>query len=295
MIEVKTIARNISLIESRAKGYEKILLQLKPQKQEPTTIGITGAPGAGKSTIVDGLIQQMINDNKKVAVLCVDPSSPFNMGALLGDRIRMSQWYLNSNVFIRSFASRKALGGLSPMMIEITEYVKTAGFDYIIIETVGVGQNEVDVAGLADITAIVLVPEGGDDIQTMKSGIMEIADLFVVNKCDRPDADRFIKHLRAMMAPVFHQNKKEIPVIKTIAEKQEGLDKLYAAIQWQLQSGIANDKKFYLLTERAYQLIQLKRMKDVRKDELFLSIKEIFEKKKKFNLYKFIQPFTKKK
>src|SRR5690242_16565377 len=135
MPEVKTIARNISLIESRAKGYEKILLQLKQPKHEPPIIGITGAPGAGKSTIVDGLIEQIVNDNKKVAVLCVDPSSPFNMGALLGDRIRMSKWYLNPNVFIRSFASRKALGGLSPMMIEITEYVKTAGFDYIIIET----------------------------------------------------------------------------------------------------------------------------------------------------------------
>ena len=169
-------------------AFYSILVQ---KKKAATIVGITGAPGAGKSTIVDGLIAEMVADNKTVAVLCVDPSSPFNMGALLGDRIRMNQWYTNPNVYIRSMASRKELGGLSPMMIEVTEYIKYCGFDYVIVETVGVGQNEVEIAGLADITVLILVPEGGDEIQTMKSGIMEIADIFVVNKSDRPGADLF--------------------------------------------------------------------------------------------------------
>jgi LAO/AO transport system kinase len=127
------------------------------------------------------LIGQFVNRNKKVAVICVDPSSPFNMGALLGDRIRMSSWYTHPNVFIRSLATRGSLGGLHPRIIEITDLIRAADFDYIIVETVGVGQSEVEIAGLADVTTVVLVPEGGDEVQTMKAGLMEIADIFVVN------------------------------------------------------------------------------------------------------------------
>lgn len=152
-------------------------------------IGITGPPGAGKSTLTDALIGEMVRAGNKVAVLCVDPSSPFNMGALLGDRIRMSEWYTNPNVFIRSLATRGSLGGLHPKIVEITELLKAASFDYILVETVGVGQSEVEIAGLADVTIVVLVPESGDDIQVMKAGLMEIADLYIVNKSDRPGAD----------------------------------------------------------------------------------------------------------
>src|SRR5262249_37535052 len=147
-------------------------------------------PGAGKSTLTDALIGEAIKQDKKVAVLCVDPSSPFNRGALLGDRVRMSEWYNHPKVFIRSLASRGSLGGLHPKIIEITELIKASLFDYIFIETVGVGQSEVEIAGLADVTVVVTVPESGDEIQTMKAGLMEIADIFVVNKADRPDADQ---------------------------------------------------------------------------------------------------------
>src|SRR5581483_9595102 len=149
MQDFKKIARTISVIENHLNGYENILLNLHANVFSPV-IGITGPPGAGKSTIVDALINEIIKRNKTVAVLCIDPSSPFNMGALLGDRIRMSRWYTHPNVFIRSLASRKELGGLCPMIIEITEYLKTVGFDFVIVETVGVGQTEIEIAGLAD-------------------------------------------------------------------------------------------------------------------------------------------------
>ena len=168
--DYKTLSRSISLIENESPGYEDLLMQLKPSSAK--IIGITGAPGAGKSSLTDSLIGEMIRDKKKVGVLCVDPSSPFNKGALLGDRIRMSEWYNHPDVFIRSLASRGSLGGLHPKIIEIADLMKSSGFDYIIIETVGVGQSEVDIAGLADITVVMLVPEGGDVIQTMKAGLM---------------------------------------------------------------------------------------------------------------------------
>ena len=183
--DIKALARSISLVENEVEGYEE-LLQSLPQNNSATIIGITGPPGAGKSTLTDALIGSLISEEKKIGVLCVDPSSPFNLGALLGDRIRMSEWYNNPNVFIRSLATKGSLGGLHPKIIEITDVMKVAGYNYIIIETVGVGQSEVEIAGLADVTVVVLVPEGGDVIQTMKAGLMEIADIFVVNKSDRP-------------------------------------------------------------------------------------------------------------
>lgn len=289
--DVKALARSISLIEAEHKGYEDFLQSL-PHNNQAKIIGITGPPGAGKSTMVDALIGEMISDEKRVAVLCVDPSSPFNLGAVLGDRVRMSDWYTHPRVFIRSLATRGSMGGLHPKMIEISDAVKAAAYDYIIVETVGVGQSEIEIAGLADATIVVLVPEAGDEVQTMKAGLMEIADAFVVNKADRPGADAFVKALRQMLAPAFHQHKKEIEIIKAVASDKMGIDVLYKAIKKHLTENTANEKKAWLLAERAYQLIQQKRMKDVSKEALQKEIGRA-QQNASFNLYRFVEAVIK--
>ncbi len=283
----KTLARCISYIENEVAGYEELLQQL-PASHTPI-IGITGPPGAGKSTLVDALIGLLVKEEKSVAVLCVDPSSPFNLGALLGDRIRMSEWYNNPKVFIRSLATRGSLGGLHPKIIEISDLVKTAPFDYIIIETVGVGQSEIEIAGLADTTVVVVVPEAGDEVQTMKAGLMEIADVFVVNKADRPDADAFVKNLRLMLAPAFHNHAMPVPVVKTIALQKKGIDELLKTINEIIGHKKDNEKRYWLLAEKAYYLIQQKRMKDINKEEVRTGIRNAGDD---FNLYRFIDQYT---
>ena len=283
----KTLARCISLIENESAGYEDLLQQLPPS---PTPIiGITGPPGAGKSTLVDALIAQLAAQQKKVAVLCIDPSSPFNLGALLGDRIRMSEWYNDPNVFIRSLATRGSLGGLHPKIIEISDLVKAAPFDYVFIETVGVGQSEIEIAGLADITIVVVVPEAGDEVQTMKAGLMEIADIFVVNKADRPDADLFVKNLRLMLAPAFHNHTMPVPVVKTIASQKSGIEELLKLINEDLDEKKINEKHSWLLAEKAFYLIQRKKMNDINKTDLKQKIEAAGNE---FNLYRFIKEYN---
>ena len=269
--DTKALARTISLVENEVEGYE-LFMQSLPQNSSSKIIGITGPPGAGKSTLTDALIELLIKENKKIGVLCVDPSSPFNFGSLLGDRIRMSEWFNNQNVFIRSLATRGSLGGLHPKIIEISDVMKAAGFDYIIIETVGVGQSEVEIAGLADVTVVVLVPEGGDVIQTMKAGLMEIADIFVVNKSDRPDADTYTNNLKMMLAPVFN-SKQQVPIVKTIASEKKGVEELKEKI---FAHNFSDDeKKLHLLAEKAFQLIQHKKMKSISKEELYQQLKQV--------------------
>lgn len=285
--DIRTLARSISIIENENEGYET-LLTLLPSSSVPV-IGITGAPGAGKSTLTDALIGEIIAQQKKVAVLCVDPSSPFNKGAVLGDRIRMSDWYTHPDVFIRSLGSRGSLGGLHPHIIEITDLIKIAGFDYVLVEIVGVGQSEIEISGLADITIVVVVPEGGDEIQTMKAGIMEIADIFVVNKSDRPDAHRFLKNLNLMLAPAFNRvDHPEIKVIKTVAAEKTGIKELYDAIISLTQQLQQSPEKYWLLAEKAYQLIQQRRMKDINKKELKTEIERQIQLDN-FNLYRFVE------
>jgi LAO/AO transport system kinase len=287
--DIKALARSISLVENEHHGYEELLLQL-PANHHTKIIGVTGPPGAGKSTLVDGLIGELVKHKNKIAVLCVDPSSPFNMGAVLGDRIRMNQWYTHPNVFIRSLASRGSMGGLHPKIIEITELVKAAAFDYIVLETVGVGQSEIEIAGLADTTVVVLVPEAGDEIQTMKAGLMEIADVFVVNKSDRPDADAFVRNLRMMLAPTFSSHKNEVPVVKTVASEHRGLDELYDAINKHQREESENERRSQLLAERVYFLIQQKRMQDINKHNIRAAI-DAKMKATDFNLYQFVEQF----
>ena len=286
--DIRSLARSISLVENEQPGYESLLQSLPSLSTR--IIGITGPPGAGKSTLADALIGSLVEKGKKVAVLCVDPSSPFNLGAVLGDRIRMSDWYTHPNVFIRSLATRGSMGGLNPKIIEITELLKAFQFDHIIIETVGVGQSEIEIAGLADVTVVVVVPEAGDEVQTMKAGVMEIADIFVVNKSDRPDADTFVKNLRLMLAPAFRNHYNEVPVLKTIATQQEGVKELAETILHQLQKMHISDKKFWLLAERAYSIIQQKKMKGINKEELKKEIEQLY-RKNDFNLYRFVNKY----
>jgi LAO/AO transport system kinase len=285
--DVRALARAISFIENEQEGYLDMLQSLR-EGSSTNIIGVTGPPGAGKSTLVDAMIGELIKGNKRVAVFCVDPSSPFNLGALLGDRIRMSEWYTHPNVFIRSLATRGSVGGLSPKIIEITDLTKSAGFDHIIIETVGVGQSEIEIAGLADITIVVVVPESGDEVQMMKAGLMEIADVFVINKSDRPDADLFEKNLRLMLAPAFLRHSQEVPIIKTVATERKGIDELMESLQHELTNERDSERRLSLLTEKAWQLLIDKRMKDINKAQLKKVIEAAY-KGKNFNLYSFIR------
>jgi LAO/AO transport system kinase len=283
----RMLARGISWIENEVPGYTGLLQEL-PGNQHTKIIGITGPPGAGKSTLADQLIGELLTGDKKIAVLCIDPSSPFHFGALLGDRIRMSEWYNHPDVFIRSMATRGSLGGLHPKIIEISDLLKAAGFDYIIIETVGVGQSEVEIAGLADTTIVVLVPEAGDEIQTMKAGLMEIADIFVVNKCDRPDADRFVRNLQHILLPGLKDEGRQVPVVQTIASQKKGIKELVSVIMQHQPAGL--ERKSWLLAERAYQLIVQKRMKTISKKELTGKIQQSL-RQNDFNLYKFVEGY----
>jgi len=280
----KTLARTLSLVENEAEGYLDFLQSL-PASTVPV-VGITGPPGAGKSTLVDGLIGHWVQHGKKVGVLCVDPSSPFNLGALLGDRIRMSEWYTHPNVFIRSLATRGSLGGLHPHILELADVMKAAGFDYVVVETVGVGQSEVEIAGLADCTVVVVVPEAGDEVQTMKAGLMEIADVFVVNKADRPDADRYLKNLRMMLAPSFSRTHHEIPILKTVATLHQGVDEVANAIDAHLAAHHLQERRYWLLAEKAWHLVLKQRMAGVDKAALKAEIESAYGPG--FNLYRFV-------
>lgn len=287
--DYKAVARGITIAENELPGYEELLTSLA-HTAAARVVGITGPPGAGKSTLVNALLGHWVAQGKKIAVIAVDPSSPFNYGALLGDRIRMAEFYNHPNVFIRSLASRGALGGLHPKIIEISDVVKNAGFDLVLVETVGVGQSEVEVAGLADCTVVALVPEAGDEIQTLKAGIMEIADVFVVNKADRDAAETLYRNLRVMV----HEKatgEDETPVVKTIATSATGITELAGAIELHLEThSTQNEKRLHLLTEKSWQIIQAYRMRDLDRVQLRADLASALDKPS-FNLYSFTNQY----
>ncbi|MGN6395357.1 MAG: methylmalonyl Co-A mutase-associated GTPase MeaB [Mucilaginibacter sp.] len=276
--DFRSVARALTIVENDLDGADELLKSLSFTKSCPV-IGITGPPGAGKSTLVNALITHLVTGGKKIAVLAIDPTSPFNFGSLLGDRIRMAPHFNHPDVFIRSLATRGSLGGLSAKAIEMTDILRAAGFDYILVETVGVGQSEVEIAGLADITLLVLVPESGDEIQNIKSGLMEIADAFIVNKSDRADADLFVNNLKKIQ-----NSEARLPVFKTIASKDIGISDVIGFIQ--SKSSVTNTRKELLLAEKAYQIIRQKRMAGVDKKKLRQDIAEALDNAF-LNIYRF--------
>ncbi len=285
---LKSIARAITLVENETNGWWELLSSLPHTKNVPV-IGFTGPPGAGKSTLINAFTQYILSSaeqDKRIAIVAVDPTSPFTKGSLLGDRVRMSQHFLHPNVYIRSMATRGSLGGLSPKVFEVIDILKSANFDYIVIETVGVGQSEVEIAGLADTTVLVLVPESGDEVQGIKSGVMEIADVFVVNKADRAGAASFYKNI-CMVAMANSSGKWQIPVIKTVATDSTGIEELYNSILAHQDTEHNNEKRSKILAEKAMQLIRKKRTADIDFQKLEDDIQKA-SKQKDFNLYLFL-------
>lgn len=229
--DARTVARAITRIENGGEGSADLMKAVFPRTGNAVVIGITGSPGAGKSSLVDKLALHYKDKGERIGIVCIDPSSPFSGGAILGDRIRMATLGLDKNVFIRSMATRGNLGGLSRATVDAVAILDAAGFDKVIVETVGVGQDEVEIVKTADVSVVVLVPGMGDDIQAIKAGIMEIGDVFVINKADREGVLRTQKELEALLSLAHRPDMWDPPIVRTIATENKGIEDLAAAIE----------------------------------------------------------------
>ncbi len=229
--ELRALSRAISAVEDHTPESTELLKTLFSYSGNALLVGITGAPGAGKSTLVDQIARVYRRQGKTIGIIAVDPTSPFSGGAILGDRIRMQSHHADQGIYIRSMATRGSLGGLARTTADVATVLDASGRDLVMIETVGVGQDEVDIVRLADITIVVLVPGMGDDVQTIKAGIMEIADIFVINKADREGAERVEREIRAMQALAMRHDDWVPPIVKTVASDGTGIPELVAAIE----------------------------------------------------------------
>ena len=256
----RILSRVITRIENDDYVQDQRFIELYDQAQKAIRLGITGPPGAGKSTITNELIKRFLNKNQTIGVIAIDPSSPFSGGALLGDRVRMNHYNNDKSVFIRSMGTHGSLGGLARKTQEAGDILAASGKDVIIFETVGVGQGEYDIAKAADLTVLVLVPESGDEIQLMKAGLIEIADIFVINKSDREGSDRLADTLNSMIDTVGNKSNLDAPVYATVASQGKGMDKLFDGIFNHLEKldryGLLVKKKKERYRNRVKKLIQ---------------------------------------
>ncbi|NOR17466.1 methylmalonyl Co-A mutase-associated GTPase MeaB [candidate division WOR-3 bacterium] len=285
------IARVISEVENDSDA--KILEKISPYTGKAYHIGITGPPGAGKSTLVNTIAKKLLEKNNKIGIIAVDPTSPFSGGALLGDRIRMTDLALQKNVFIRSIASRGSLGGLASKTKDAALVLDASGMDYILIETIGVGQVELDIAQVCDTTVVVLVPESGDSIQAMKAGLLEIADITVVNKGDREGCDTLIMELKFAFELREQKAGWHFPILKTIATENKGIEELVSAIAshraYLHKSGKLEDERKAKLMLRIHELIEEKirthlKEKIIKENELKAMVEKVY--KRKLNPYR---------
>ncbi|HEV8525815.1 MAG TPA: methylmalonyl Co-A mutase-associated GTPase MeaB [Terriglobales bacterium] len=258
--DVRALARVISAVEDRTPESIDLLKALFPFSGRARVVGLTGAPGSGKSTLVDQLAREYRKQHRTVGIIAVDPTSPYTGGAILGDRIRMQSHFNDQGIYIRSMATRGYLGGLASTTADVATVLDAAGRELILVETVGVGQDEVDIVRLADITVVLLVPGMGDDVQTIKAGIMEIADIFVINKSDREGAERVEREVRAMQSLAMRADNWTPPIVKTVASEGIGVSELLEAIagyeQFLEREGLLASKKIESWRKRLVEMLR---------------------------------------
>src|SRR5438270_2943653 len=265
--DVNAVARAISKVEAGAPGSSELMKQIFPRTGGALIVGITGAPGAGKSSLVDKLAALYRRRGERVGIIAVDPSSPFSGGAILGDRIRMQTLSLDKGVFIRSMATRGQLGGLARATVDAVAILDAAGYEKILVETVGVGQDEIEIAKAADVCVVVLVPGMGDDVQTMKAGIMEIGDVLVINKADRDGVLRTEKELAGLLSLAVRADEWQPPIVKTVAIENKGIAEMAGAIEksgeFQKKTRASTDRRKAVARWRILELLRVRLVPDM--------------------------------
>jgi LAO/AO transport system kinase len=278
--DVRALARAATWIENRRPEAEALLRELFPRTGRAMILGVTGPPGAGKSTLCDQLMRVLRAESKTVGVIAVDPSSPYTGGAILGDRIRMQQHHADPGVFIRSMATRGWMGGLAGATTEMTMLLDGAGFDTVIVETVGVGQDEVEIARLADVTMVVMVPGMGDDVQAIKAGIMEIADVFVINKADLPGAEKLERELKSYLTLSHRPDGWSPPIVQTVANDGKGIDEALVAAREYHARGTSRARAADIWKIRLREMLRERVLEKFPEDEFAAAGRDVAERRR---------------